>query len=481
MALSQRNDLSGRTVIYTDVPEITRENVLEVLDKASKVHENNAKDIDYLYRYYKGEQPILNRTKEFREEINNKIVENRANEIVSFKVGYLMGEPIQYVNQGDDEYSDIVTQLNDFMRYEDKEARDKSIVTWNTICGTAYRMVLSDEEVVKQMAKDRGNYEGDEAPFELYTLDPQKTFVVYYSGFTNDRMMGVTMLKTEEGQTKYVGYTNQFYFEAVEGELVAWEEHTYGAVPIVEYPANEARLGAFETVLPLLDSINNIESNRVDGVEQIIQSILVLKGTDATDDDFAMAKAYGGLKIPKEGDAFYLSTVLNQSETQTLVDYIYNSVLTICGMPNRNGGNSTSDTGSAVIYRDGWWSAETRARDSEGNFKSAEREFLKIALRIMNNANTTAPDLRTSHIEIRFTRRNYENITEKSNVLVTMLNNDKIHPKLAFEHSGMFVDPEIAYRMSEEYRQQNIDAEATELDNLARRDISTEKNVINNV
>ena len=122
-----------------------------------------------------------------------------------------------------------------------------------------------------------------------------------------------------------------------------------------------------------------------------------------------MAKAYGGLKIPKEGDAFYISTVLNQSETQTLVDYIYNSVLTICGMPNRNGGTSTSDTGSAVIYRDGWWAAETRARDSEGNFKSAEREFLKMALRIVNKANTQALDLRSSHIEIRFTRRNYEN------------------------------------------------------------------------
>lgn len=478
MALSQRTDLAGRTVIYTDAVEITRENVLEVLDKASKVHENNAKDIEYLYQYYKGQQPILNRQKEYREEINNKIVENRANEIVSFKVGYLMGEPVQYVNQGDDEYSDVVTQLNDFMRYEDKEAKDKSIVTWNTICGTAYRMVLSDEEVVKLMIE---GFETDEAPFELYTLDPRKTFVVYYSGFGNDRMMGVTMLQTEEGQTKYVGYTKQFYFEAVDGNLEKWEAHAYGNVPIVEYPANEARLGAFEIVLPLLDSINTIESNRVDGVEQIIQSILVLKGTDATDEDFAMAKAYGGLKIPKEGDAFYLSTVLNQSETQTLVDYIYNSVLTICGMPNRNGGNSTSDTGSAVIYRDGWWSAETRARDSEGNFKSAERDFLKLALRITNKANTSAPDLRSSHIEIRFTRRNYENITEKSNVLVTMLNNDKIHPKLAFEHSGMFVDPEIAYRMSEEYRQSNLDAEATELDNLAKREISAEKNEINNV
>lgn len=34
-------------------------------------------------------------------------------------------------------------------------------------------------------------------------------------------------------------------------------------IPIFEYPANNARLGSFEIVLPLLDTINNIESNRM--------------------------------------------------------------------------------------------------------------------------------------------------------------------------------------------------------------------------
>jgi hypothetical protein len=32
-----------------------------------------------------------------------------------------------------------------------------------------------------------------------------------------------------------------------------------------------------------------------------------------------------------------------------------------------------------------------------------------------------------------------------------MLSNDKIHPRLAFEHSGMFYDPELAYTQSKEY------------------------------
>ena len=54
-------------------------------------------------------------------------------------------------------------------------------------------------------------------------------------------------------------------------------------------------------------------------------------------------------------------------------------------------------------------------------------------------------------IEIKFTRRNYENILSKSQTLVTMLGNDKIHPKSAYEASGLFIDTEDAYRLGMEW------------------------------
>ena len=43
-----------------------------------------------------------------------------------------------------------------------------------------------------------------------------------------------------------------------------------------------------------------------------------------------------------------------ETYTQTLKNDLYQTILTICGIPNRNGGSSTSDTGNAVIFRDGW-------------------------------------------------------------------------------------------------------------------------------
>lgn len=235
-------------------------------------------------------------------------------------------------------------------------------------------------------------------------------------------------------------------------------------------------LGAFEIVIPLLDAINVTASNRIDGIEQFVQALMVLKNADIDDEQFASLKDLGGIKISGDGEVKYLNQELNQSQVQTYVDYMYESVLTICGMPNRNGGSSTSDTGKAVIMRDGWNAAEARAKDTELMFKKSEKEFLKLAIFISNTYRNL--NLKLSQIEIRFTRRNYENILEKAQVLTTMLDNEKIHPRLAFEHSGMFVDPEIAYLTSMEYSKQREAETQQLLEEYSQNEVSNEKEQI---
>lgn len=440
--------LNGRRMILTDETEVNIGNVVQILRKALPYHWKNRSEISYLWSYYKGRQPILNRVKDVRPEITNKIVENRANEIVSFKSGYLMGEPLQYVSRGNAEnIADAINQLNEFVFAEEKPAKDKELADWFHICGTSFRMVLPDE-----MAG-----EDDESPFEIYTLDPRNTFVVYNNGLGNKPILGVKYVVDENGVVHYSCYSDHEYFEIVESKVVSYDTHILGEIPIIEYPLNMARIGAFELVIPLLDAINLTDSNRLDGVEQFIQALMLFHNVDISSEDFDELRERGAIKFKDidpqlKAEINYLVSNLNQGETQTLVDHMYQTVLTICGMPNRNGGSSTSDTGSAVIMRDGWSAAEARAKDSELMFKKSERIFLKV---VLNICRTLADmDLKVCNVEIRFTRRNYENILQKAQVLDLMLKNNKIHPRLAFEHCGLFVDSDLAYTLSAEYAEE---------------------------
>lgn len=363
---------------YVDAYQEILDGKLDFLSISMPKRAGNRSEISYLWSYYKGRQPILNRVKEVRPEITNKIVENRANEIVSFKSGYLMGEPLQYVSRGNAEnIADAINQLNEFVFAEEKPAKDKELADWFHICGTSFRMVLPDE-----MAG-----EDDESPFEIYTLDPRNTFVVYNNGLGNKPILGVKYVVDENGVVHYSCYSDHEYFEIVESKVVSYDTHILGEIPIIEYPLNMARIGAFELVIPLLDAINLTDSNRLDGVEQFIQALMLFHNVDISSEDFDELRERGAIKFKDidpqlKAEINYLVSNLNQGETQTLVDHMYQTVLTICGMPNRNGGSSTSDTGSAVIMRDGWSAAEARAKDSELMFKKSERIFLKVVLNI---------------------------------------------------------------------------------------------------
>ena len=305
--------------------------------------------------------------------------------------------------------------------------------------------------------------------------------MVYNNGLGNKPLLGVKYVVDDNGIVHYSCYSDHEYFEIVESHIIKAEPHILGDIPIIEYPLNIARIGAFELVIPLLDAINLTDSNRQDGVEQFIQALMLFHNVDISSDDYEKLREEGAIKFrdidPQlKAEVSYLTSTLNQGETQTLVDHMYQTVLTICGMPNRNGGTSTSDTGSAVIMRDGWSAAEARAKDSELMFKKSERIFLKLILNICKTLK--GMDLKVCNIEIRFTRRNYENILQKAQVLDLMLKNSKIHPRLAFEHCGLFVDSDLAYTLSAEYaeEQEKKAQELLEKQNTEKEDETDDSN-----
>ena len=452
----------GRTVIYTNVEEIDQTNVLDVLSEALDVHDTNVSQMDYLYDYYKGKTPIQERTKTVRPDILNKICENRANEIVSFKTGYLVGEPIQYIaSVSDSGVSAQITELNRLMVLEKKAQHDKQLVEWQNICGTAYRMVFpknADDE-------DRAAFEDDDAaPFDLFTPDPRNVFVIYSAAIGNRPMACVHCGTDAEGNPLHTLYTRDTCFYITNKSEFKKEAYTLGFLPIIEYPANNARLGSFEVVLDLLDALNTLDSDRLDGIEQFIQSLIVLYNCTLPEGETGQSiRDMGIIELPSNGDVpadiKILAEQLDQSQTQTLKEDLWKMVLSIVGMPSQSDGSSSdSSNNGAVIYKQGWEHAEARAKDQETMFKGCERDFLKLVLRICQDLQ--GPNVKPSQVDVKFTRRHYEDILAKSQVLTTMLSNEKIAPQLAFTHCGLFTDAEEAYQASMKWYQENRTAGA---------------------
>ena len=435
----------GRRIIYTDATEITAANVADEVRKAVMVHESNRTDAENLYGYYCGKTKILNKKKEVREEINHKINENHAHEVTRFYEGYIFGEPIQYIrrentagDEGDDAIAADINALNAYNSDAGKAACDARLAKWILNAGVGYRMTLPN----KAWSPD-----SDESPFKKYSLDPRQTFVVRSNDVERRVIMSVYYVRqTENNEQVYSVYTDNSLFVVREFGGVEEYPHVLGMNPIVEYPLDESRLGIFEVAMPLLDALDELQSNRMDDIVQFVNSFLAILGGQLDEETYKKLNEWKTLCLPEGVDAKYLSPAMSQNDVQTLKDDLYQAVLTICGVPNRNGGSSTSDTGTATIVRDGWSAAEGRAKTIETNFKEAEKQSLKLDLRILRD--TVGTKLRLSDIDIHFTRRNYENIASKATVLTSMLNNPKIHPELAFQHCGMFADAESAYLQS---------------------------------
>lgn len=460
-------EMHGRRMILTGEREITRDNVLDVLNKSMQVHLRNREEIKYLERYLRGWQPILGRVKAVNAEINNKVVVNLANEIVTFKASEFAGKPIQYISRGSNKSAPKkVSRLNDMMLTEEKQSKDLLLAYQMFTCGIGYRLTVHDPNPSSEVF--------DEAPFEISIPDPKNTFVVRLNDVSKLPVMGVTYVCTDETKAtmEYTVYTpNVTYTITGSGtrasQITNEVRHNFGMINLVEYPCNPVRMGAFEVVLPLLDAINLTQSNRLDGIEQFIQAIMVFEGVDITREQFLELKDLGALKIPPQMDGrsskvYYLNEELNQSQTQTLVDDMYQTVLEIVGMPSQsNAMTSDSSNNGAVIMKNGWWHAEARSLETQSMWIAAETETLKIIMRICRDSNELN-GLKVAEVEPKFWRQSYEDTLVKTQSFAS-LRGAGMPAIQAFTFSNLSKDPEsdaIVYDQYQEEQARLLDKQA---------------------
>ena len=451
------NDMFGRLDIYSTFDEITEENVKTELNSALIYHIKNMLQEEFLYWYTRGVQPILHRSKDIREDILNIVQVNTAAEIVDFKNGYFLTQPCSYVSRRKGVQTKL-KKLNEYLYRSGKLEVDNKVADWFHRVGKGVAFITPNED--------------KEAPFKAYALDPRSAFVVYSLKPGNEPVMGVNYV-VADGKAKFDVFTKDYVFHlsgVQTGKTVTYEKsHDYmttattldsvepnvlGEIPIIEYRYNSVNTSAFELAIPLLDEISNLTSNACDGVEQFIQSLAIAVNCEFPEDttitDIRKAGMIALRSIGEnKADFKVLTEQLDQTQTKTLVDSIYDEVLRICAMPSRSNGSSTYDTtGAAVLANFGWYQADAAARNTEDLFKESNRQFDRIIVEILKRKGLL--DIDINDFELNFVRNETANVQSKAQAFQTLMAAG-LHPELAAAKSGISNDPVKDMKMSEKW------------------------------
>lgn len=454
----------GRKKIFTEVEEITEDNIQTVLSEALAVHNINVCEMDKLINYYLGKQDILNRNTPYTSNVNNKIVINYAQSIVRDIVGYTFGKDIEYV-QRKAEFIDSVEELTSILQYEDISLADIVTATFASICGIGYQCTLPSDDY-----KD----ETPEVGIQIDWLDPRNTFVVHSYDFKNPIVLACTFYKSKT-KTVYTLYDKKYRTKIVNDKIVEHKLHGLKNIPITAFENNNFLLGDFETALTILDAINKVGSDSVNDIENFVQSLLVLVNATLGDTKEEREETKNSItqnrileiKSPQglQAEAKYIGQQLDSNSTSNVREYLEECLWKVIGIPDRKTrGGGGGDTGDAVKLRDGWADIEVVARNKEKYFRRAKKQQLSVALELLKIIKKIPNELNVKDIDIKFSRNKSDNLSTKTQAYSTLIGTNTLDPVDALEIVDITTNVNEVINRGKKYR--------TEENNIANNDVT---------
>lgn len=483
------NTKLGRKVIYTSESEITTANIIDVLTAARSVHNQNVTDIKYLLRYEKGDQP-LNRVKKVRPDIDICDVDNIANQITEFKLGYDWGYPISIIQRGGKQNidSESVALLNDYYELAGNRGKQQELARYVEITGIGYTYIDINSD-----------YEEGDSPFTLDVLDPEFTFVVRSTYYTDKRIiMAATFSDTDDkGNTVYTCFTKDGRFNVNEKNQIEEYLNPLGVIPVIEWIRAYDRMGCFERQIPEMDALNLLNSDFLNDVDQNTQAIWHVNDVEFATEEIEQEDGTVITKVKRPENGQWLQTFSNQngskpSITPLTVNYNYSGVLnnivtkrqTIlqkCDVPQRND-NSGGSTGIAMSDASGWSAAEASASKKENIQDLCKCTELRAVFRAIDkNSKVKADDpirkLSLADVKPYIKRQKSYEMTVKTNAFATMVAHG-INGLDAIQSINYFDDPSQVWERSkntiEQYQQRTFGEEMQQSSDGSQIEVDTE-------
>lgn len=276
----------GRQRIIDD-REINEQNIIQILVDAFTIHRQNVADMKYLINYYKGKQDILKRPEPSTSGINNKAVLNYAYSSERDIIGYTFGKPIQIIPRKGKARRDI-KKLTDLMEYENSNTVDNEVALLAGITGVGYFYTLPSEEITSDYMPDN--------PISINHADVFNTFAIQSAKVGNPVRMTCNYWADKYAQkTYFTCYTDKEVYKiesdgintinvTLNKNRVTKETNIIGLNPIQMVQNNLFLMGDFEVALSVLNAINQLASDSLNDVENVIKSLLVIINSELEDD-----------------------------------------------------------------------------------------------------------------------------------------------------------------------------------------------------
>lgn len=480
--ISSTQDL-GRKIIYTDYEDVTEQNVIAILRDAMTVHRVNASRCDFLLNYEKGVQP-LQREKTFRPDIDIQCVDNIANEITEFKLGFIWGNSITVTQRakGGDNSKEIkaIGELNDCYELDSNREKTQELARYVEICGVGYELVDINAD-----------YEdGFNAPFTIEPLDPRCTFVVRSTRLGNKVVMGVTYRQDTLSNYYFTCFSKDRRFEVQnmvkiidpngkEKSIDKWNitaksdynlDNPLGEIPIIEWVRSADRMGCFERQIPEMDNLNILVSDFSNDVDQNTQAIWVTVDVDfPVDENGNRISPESGdwlqLYSTKDGKTPGVKALANPYDYSGMLNNIVTRralILQKCNVPQRND-NSGGSTGIAMSDATGWSAAESSACKEESILSGCKMNEIKVVLKAIEKNplvenNSSLLSLKPIDVQPSIKRQKTYEMTTKINAFANAVSHG-LDWKSVVNEINFFADPQQVIVDSEETMQRYLDKE----------------------
>lgn len=380
--------------------DITLDKIAEFIEQHKTTHER----YDRLERTYEGDHDILHEEAKERYKPDNRLVVNYAKYITDTLNGFFMGVPVKVTHNSDEinSYLELVNKMNN------QDDNDAELSKLCSIYGHAYEMLYVDED-------------GD---LGITYIKPQEAFVIYDDSIVVNPVAGVRYFDGLDGTMKgsYSDKHTIYYFkENDEGILVEDETipHLFGDVPIHEYIENEEKLGAFESVISLINAYNKAISEKANDVDYFADAYLKILGADLTEKQLKTFRDSRTINM-SGGDIDKIIVEFmekpNADETQeNLIDRLEKLIFQMSMVMDINDENFGTQSGIALKYK--LQSMENLSITKERKFTSGLNRRYKM---IANTGLTPIKGDDWVNINYLFTRNYPANLLEETEIAANL-------------------------------------------------------------